>query len=129
MTDLERLKERVATLDVERVVGDALAAITQTYDNQARAVSKGSAPYGEAFFRAALASNVADAIRAALAHQEPRETPQGWTCEEIDRAISAARNAHGAPLPHGALWVDALRRALEEPAPVSPFSHTEDEKP
>lgn len=48
---------------VEKLIGDVLAAITHTYDNEAKAISKGSSPYGEFFFQAALGNNIINAIR------------------------------------------------------------------
>lgn len=53
-------------------------------------------------------------IKKADAHDICIEREGRFTMEEFEAAIEKARRAHGAPLPDGAIWVDALRTALEE---------------
>lgn len=48
----------------EEALAAALSGVRETFENQTRAISKGSPPYTTAFLEAALAVNVAAAVRA-----------------------------------------------------------------
>jgi hypothetical protein len=72
VAEVERLQASNAGLRealLEQAKDAAHRAVTLTFDNQARAVSKGSAPYSEAFLMAALDMNIGAELDAALAKE------------------------------------------------------------